>query len=125
MEAIIMSTPYRQKLYRLPEQGMVKGVCAGLADYLNVPVPLIRIITVLSLFFGLFGITVLAYIILTFVIDPAPAGYLTQEKSQAPSARKMLDAVDDQLKAGEVRLRQMERYITSETYHVRSRFRQL
>ncbi len=120
-----MSTPYRQKLYRLPEQGMVKGVCAGLADYLNVPVPLIRIITVLSLFFGLFGITVLAYIILTFVIDPAPAGYLTQEKSQAPSARKMLDAVDEQLKVGEVRLRQMERYITSETYHVRSRFRQL
>ncbi|MBD2780340.1 PspC domain-containing protein, partial [Xenorhabdus szentirmaii] len=33
-----MSNIHSRKLYRLPEQGMVKGVCAGLADYLNVPV---------------------------------------------------------------------------------------
>ncbi|MDX7990427.1 envelope stress response membrane protein PspC [Xenorhabdus sp. Reich] len=122
-----MSNTYRRKLYRMPEQGMVKGVCAGLADYFNVPVPLIRTITVLSLFFGLFGITVLAYIILTFVMDPAPAGYLSEEKNREPSAsaQKMLDEVDYQLRAGETRLRQMERYITSDTYSVRSRFRNL
>ncbi|MBI6550352.1 envelope stress response membrane protein PspC [Xenorhabdus lircayensis] len=120
-----MSNTYRRKLYRLPEQGMVKGVCAGLANYFDVPVPLIRTITVLSLFFGLFGITVLAYIILTFVMDPAPEGYLEEGKEREPSAKKMLDEVDYQLRAGEARLRQMERYITSETYSVRSRFRQL
>ncbi|OTA20665.1 DNA-binding transcriptional activator PspC [Xenorhabdus beddingii] len=120
-----MSNTYRRKLYRLPEQGMVKGVCAGLADYFNVPAPLIRTITILSLFFGLFGITVLAYIILTFVMDPAPAGYVAEEKGREPSAQKMLNEVDYQLRAGEARLRQMERYITSDTYNVRSRFRQL
>lgn len=120
-----MSNTYRRKLYRLPDQGMVKGVCAGLADYFNLPAPLIRTITVLSLFFGLFGITVLAYIILTFVMDPAPAGYSAEEKDRGPSAQKMLDEVDYQLRASETRLRQMERYITSDTYSVRSRFRQL
>ncbi|MDC9580940.1 envelope stress response membrane protein PspC [Xenorhabdus sp. PR6a] len=120
-----MSNQYRRKLYRLPEQGMVKGVCAGLADYFGVPAPLIRTITVLSLFFGLFAITVLAYIILTFVMETAPAGYLTEEKNSGLSAQSMLDKVDYQLKTNEARLRQMERYITSETYNVRSRFRQL
>ncbi|BET97010.1 envelope stress response membrane protein PspC [Xenorhabdus taiwanensis] len=120
-----MSNQYRRKLYRLPEQGVVKGVCAGLADYFDVPAPLIRTIAVLSLFFGLFGITVLAYIILTFVMDPAPAGYSAEEKYRGPSAQKMLDEIDYQLKTSEARLRQMERYVTSDTYNVRSRFRQL
>ncbi|MDE1473572.1 envelope stress response membrane protein PspC [Xenorhabdus bovienii] len=120
-----MSNTYRRKLYRLPEQGMVKGVCAGLASYFNVPVPLMRTITVLSLFFGLFGFTVLAYIILTFVMDPAPAGYQAEDVNKGPSGQKILDEVDYQLRASEARLRQMERYITSDTYSVRSRFRQL
>ncbi|PHM45652.1 DNA-binding transcriptional activator PspC [Xenorhabdus mauleonii] len=120
-----MSNRYNRKFYRLPEQGMVKGVCAGVANYFDVPVPLIRTITVLSLFFGLFGITVLAYIILSIVMEPAPAGYRADEKEAGPSAQKMLDEVDYQLRAGEARLRQMERYITSDTYSVRSRFRQL
>lgn len=43
-----------KKLYRVPEEGMVKGVCAGLAHYFDVPVRLIRVMVVLSLFFGLF-----------------------------------------------------------------------
>lgn len=34
-------------------KGMVRGVCAGIADYLGVPVKLVRILVVLSIFFGL------------------------------------------------------------------------
>ncbi|MDR0219291.1 MAG: envelope stress response membrane protein PspC [Enterobacteriaceae bacterium] len=119
-----MSNTHHKKLYRLPEQGVVKGVCAGLAHYFGVPVALIRTMAILSLFFGLFGITVLTYIILTFVMDTAPVGYQAEEH-EAPSPRKILDEVDYQLRSGEERLRQMERYITSDSYGVRSRFRQL
>ncbi len=36
-----------------------------------------------------------------------------------------LNAVDEQLSAGEKRLREMERYVTSDTFTLRSRFRQL
>lgn len=43
-----------KKLWRIPQQGMVKGVCAGIAQYLGVPVKLVRIITVLAMLFGLF-----------------------------------------------------------------------
>ena len=42
-----------KKLWRIPQQGMVKGVCAGIAHYLDVPVKLVRILVVLSVFFHL------------------------------------------------------------------------
>jgi hypothetical protein len=31
-----------KKLWRMPQRGMVKGVCAGIAQYLDVPVKLVR-----------------------------------------------------------------------------------
>lgn len=42
-----------KKLWRIPQQGMVRGVCAGIANYFDVPVKLVRILVVLSIFFGL------------------------------------------------------------------------
>ena len=112
-----------RKLWRIPQQGMVKGVCAGIAHYLDVPVKLVRVITVLSLFFGLYFFVLLAYIALTFVLDPMPAG--AEEGEVSPDSRELLNAVDQQLAAGEERLRAMERYVTSDAFSLRSRFRQL
>jgi phage shock protein C len=112
-----------RKLWRIPEKGMVKGVCAGIAQYLDVPVKLVRLITVLAMIFGLFFFVLVAYIALTFILDPMPAG-ASQEKPQ-PTNRDLLDEVDAELAAGEQRLRSMERYITSDTFTLRSRFRQL
>lgn len=110
-----------KKLWRIPQQGMVKGVCAGIAQYLDVPVKLVRIITVLAMLFGLFFFVVVAYIILTFALDPMPEGAM----AQAPGNSELLDNVDAVLAAGEQRLREMERYVTSDTFSLRSRFRQL
>lgn len=108
------------KLYRLPQEGMIKGVCAGLARYFDVPVKLVRLIAVLSCFFGLFFITIAAYIILCFALDPAPA---SEPRAAAPN--RLLDEADALLNASEQRLRSIERYITSDTYSVRNKFRQL
>ncbi|CAM3418557.1 MULTISPECIES: envelope stress response membrane protein PspC [Yersinia] len=112
-----------KKLYRVPEEGMVKGVCAGLAHYLDIPVKLVRIIAVLSMFFGLFVFTIVAYLVLTYMLDPVPASTFMDEDYQTP--RQLLDKLDYELSSGEQRLRQVERYVTSETFGVRSRFRQL
>jgi phage shock protein C len=38
---------------------------------------------------------------------------------------ELLAAADQELAAGERRLREMERYVTSDTFTLRSRFRQL
>lgn len=112
-----------KKLWRIPQHGMVKGVCAGIAHYLDVPVKLVRILVVLSVFFGLAFFTFVAYIVLTFVLDPMPDNVVSGE--QQPSSGELLDAVDRELAASEKRLREMERYVTSDTFSLRSRFRQL
>ncbi|XLD18405.1 envelope stress response membrane protein PspC [Escherichia coli] len=108
-----------KKLWRIPQQGMVKGVCAGIAHYLDVPVKLVRILVVLSIFFGLAFFTFVAYIVLTFVLDPMPDNVVSGE--QQPSSGELLDAVDRELAASEKRLREMERYVTSDTFTLRSR----
>ncbi|AIR03116.1 MULTISPECIES: envelope stress response membrane protein PspC [Cedecea] len=112
-----------RKLWRIPEKGMVKGVCAGIAQYLDVPVKLVRAIAILSIFFGLSFFVLVAYIVMTFVLDPMPQG--ADEKNAQPTSRDLLNEVDAELAAGEQRLRSMERYITSDTFTLRSRFRQL
>lgn len=65
----------------------------------------------------------MAYIILTFALDPIPDSELYGHK--APSNGDSLAAVDAELASGEQRLREMERYVTSDTFTLRSRFRQL
>ncbi|HCO7757599.1 TPA: envelope stress response membrane protein PspC [Escherichia coli] len=108
-----------KKLWRIPQQGMVRGVCAGIANYFDVPVKLVRILVVLSIFFGLALFTLVAYIILSFALDPMPDNMAFGESSE------LLDEVDRELAASETRLREMERYVTSDTFTLRSRFRQL
>ncbi|CAM3553763.1 envelope stress response membrane protein PspC [Rouxiella silvae] len=120
----MMPTPLSQrKLYRVPEEGVLKGVCAGLAHYFGVPVKLLRLIVVLSLFFGLFMFTVVGYFLLAWLLEPVPAQSFNDEN--AVSAADLLAEADRELNASEQRLRQVERYVTSETFGVRSRFRDL
>ncbi|AIR01685.1 DNA-binding transcriptional activator PspC [Pluralibacter gergoviae] len=114
---------FSKKLWRIPQKGMVKGVCAGIADWLGVPVKLVRIATVLAAVCGLFFVVLAAYIVLTFALDPIPQSELYGDKK--PTSGELLDAVDAELAAGEQRLREMERYVTSDTFSLRSRFRQL
>lgn len=113
-----------KKLYRIPARGKVKGVCAGIADYFDIPVRLVRVIVVLSMFFGLFMFTLIAYFGLAFVLDEMPDN-LRNKGERAPDAHELLDKLSRELNGGETSLRNMEQYVTSETFSVRSRFRQL
>lgn len=110
-----------RKLWLIPQRGMIKGVCAGLAQYFDVPVKLVRLIMILSVFFGLFFFTTVAYIILAWVLEPMPE----DAQDNAQPTRSILNDVDAELAAGERRLRAMERYVTSDAFTLRSRFRQL
>lgn len=112
-----------RKLWRIPEKGKIKGVCAGIADYFDVPVKLVRLITILAFFLGFAFFVIVGYVALTFILDPMPAD--TQQQKNNPSTRELLNAMDRELAAGEQRLRAMERYVTSDSYTLRSNFRQL
>ncbi len=62
---------YRKPIYKNARDKRICGVCAGIADYLEVSHFSVRIVTVLSLFvFGPF--TFWAYVICCFVFDPDP-----------------------------------------------------
>ncbi|MEN1933291.1 envelope stress response membrane protein PspC [Escherichia coli] len=103
---------------------MVRGVCAGIANYFDVPVKLVRIPGGAVDFLRSGAVYPrVAYIILSFALDPMPDNMAFGE--QLPSSSELLDEVDRELAASETRLREMERYVTSDTFTLRSRFRQL
>ena len=78
----------------------------------------------IALFAGFFGLTIVAYLVLSFFMEPAPANYQQGDKQQE-SLKEILSGVDNQLMQGEKRLQQMERYITSSSYQLNKRFRDL
>lgn len=112
-----------RRLWRDPQNGKLMGVCAGMAEYLNVPANLLRIMVIISLFIGLFFITVVVYFALGFFLDkkPVPEDFT----ADTPTAGELLSQLEQQMQQGEQRVREIERYVTSETFSVRSRFRQL
>lgn len=54
-------------LYRLPKQGQISGVCAGLADYFDLDVTLVRIVFVVMAFASA-GFAIVLYIILSIIL---------------------------------------------------------
>ena len=58
------------KLYRSKDKRMIWGICGGIAKRFDIDPTIIRVIAVLTLFFG--GGGILVYIILRFVVPLEP-----------------------------------------------------
>lgn len=75
-----------KKLYRIPSEGMIGGVCAGLGEYLDVDPTIIRLVFVLLAFGG--GSGVLIYIIMWLIIPIKPGATQTsvalEETEESP-----------------------------------------
>lgn len=54
-----------KKLYRLESNKMICGVCAGIAEYINVDPNVVRLLWVI---FGFAGLGILAYIIAAIIL---------------------------------------------------------
>ncbi len=65
-----------KKLYRKPKEQMIAGVCAGLAEYLQLDLVIVRLIFILLLMFGGHGL--LIYVIL-WIIMPVEPPYIEGE----------------------------------------------
>ncbi len=61
-----------RRLYRCRHDRQLAGVAAGMAEYLDLDPTLVRVLWIISAFFG--GLTILLYVILAFVIPLEPAG---------------------------------------------------
>lgn len=59
-----------KKLYRNTGNKMIAGVCAGIADYINIDPTLVRLLWALV---GLSGAGIIAYLICAIVIPEKPS----------------------------------------------------
>jgi len=89
---------YRKKLYRNTREAKVWGVCAGIADYLEVNVFAVRMFALVLVCMTWFP--VLLYIGATLILDPKPDSLYDSEPQPAP--RRYGSAEDIQAAAHEM-----------------------
>ncbi|MGB0937547.1 MAG: envelope stress response membrane protein PspC [Colwellia sp.] len=81
-----MSKP-RGQLYRIPNQGKIAGVCAGLAQYFSWEPWLVRILVVSGVLFGM-PFLIPIYIAGWFILDKAPGSEKIKKSVKATSVKK-------------------------------------
>ncbi|MEW5992547.1 MAG: PspC domain-containing protein [Chloroflexota bacterium] len=75
----------RRRLYRCYHDRKIAGVSSGLAEYLDIDVTLIRILWIVSIFFG--GLGLLLYVIMALVVPMEPdERYATAPAAAPPGA---------------------------------------
>lgn len=119
------------RLYRNRRDGILLGVCAGIADYLNISRFGVRLFTFVSLFF-FFPFTVLAYLALGVFLRPRPDEPVTRSPEESRFWRSVALEPGDTLRAMrhrfrtlDSRLAHIEREITSKDYDLRRQFHDL
>ncbi len=112
------------KLYLDKENGMIAGVCAGIADHFGLDIWLVRIITITLLIFTN-SLVIFVYILAWFILDKKPVGYIEDElekefaferiKRKVTGGTRFSD-VSSRFSQLELRLRRLEAYITSKQF---------
>lgn len=113
------------RVYRDRERSVIAGVFAGLATYFGARPVVLRILAVALCFFPPLGLLiVLSYLIAAFRLPPLPEKlYENREeerfwRSVAESPADTFGSVRHQLRDLELRLRQMEAYVTSTEFEI-------
>lgn len=112
------------KLYRIPEQGKVAGVCAGLAERFQFEVWLVRIVVLSAMLLtGVFGLVMLMYIVAWVLLDKKPSTrhehrpeVKTKIWQAGESASEAVRDINGRFRSLELRLRGLEKYVTSDAY---------
>lgn len=121
-------------LRRIPSRGVIGGVLAGIAEYFDWNVRLLRAAVVIVFIFSGFFPIVLAYCVLWYVMDPAPAGtsgpaYATDYPPSSPDGPAPRPASREELRARFVRLEErlgrMEDCVTSREFELRQELKKL
>lgn len=118
----------RDKLYRNSEDGMVAGVCAGLADFFGFDVTLTRVVVAIGML--IFQTLIIVYIILAIVVPKRPISsdrdarprnpYMEQRIKAEPHAT--LRSVRHRFKDLDHRLQRLEKHVTSKRYNLEREF---
>ncbi len=126
-----------RELYRDTVNGKIGGVCAGLANYFNLEVWVVRILVISAGLLGGGFLIVLAYVALMLMLEKQPYQYEQNMRSQrehtlkskpweqGQTANDLLQTLEADLSKVDKRIRNMEAYVTSETFKVNREFNKL
>lgn len=132
------------ELLRDDENGKIAGVCAGIADYFGWELWLVRIITVSAFFLGGSGIIFVLYIAAWVVLEKKskaakhlaagssaaayadrPVELKTRVWQRGESPKQALQHLNHQFNSMELKLRDMERHVTSNRFQLNREFNNL
>ncbi len=109
------------RLHRSADNGLIAGVCAGLAEYFGVDVAITRVLVAIGAFF--FPILILAYVALALLlpkrhsIDDEVAGPDREFRRHVRAEpHSTLDSVRHRFRDLDRRLQRLEKYVTSDRY---------
>lgn len=120
-EAAPAGSPNR--LFRDPRNGIILGVCAGIAGYFGVERWVVRLAAVVALLMFT-PATLLVYLVLGFILPRAPERlYESSEEARfwrnvRVDPARSFSELRHRFRGLEHRLRAMEAYVTSEAYRV-------
>ncbi|UYI48245.1 envelope stress response membrane protein PspC [Vibrio parahaemolyticus] len=126
-----------RELYRDPVNGKLAGVCAGFANYFGVEVWLIRILVISAGLLGGTFLVLLAYVALAFMLEKQPMTYSENIKAQqdhtlkskpwqkGQSPEQFLSVLERDFNRIDGKIRNMEAYVTSDTFRVNREFNKL
>jgi len=118
------------KLYKDPMKGRVMGVCAGIADYFDIKVGVVRFLAFFAILFT-FPWLLIGYFILGMALDPKPEGLYEDEREEEfwKQTRKSPDYTAAELRRRfrdiERRTSEMEAYMTSKRFRLERELRAL
>jgi phage shock protein C len=119
-----------RRLYRDTQNGMLAGVCAGIADFFGFSVKATRWVVALGCLFAMPAI-VICYVIAAFLLPRKPTGMYESagEESFWRSMRRdpqtVYDEIRRKLRNLDNRLQGMEKYVTSPRFDLDQEFRDL
>lgn len=120
----------RNKLYRDPKNGMIRGVCAGIADYFGISVGIVRVAAVAGVFFFSLPV-VIGYLIMGFALNPKPDGLYKSSDEEVFWRRTRVDPsrtvseIQHKFREVERRIRDAEAYVTSSEFKLNRDFKEL
>jgi phage shock protein C len=122
----------KRELYRDPKRGKLAGVCAGLSDYFNMELWLVRILFITAVLLSGGPLFIVIYIACWFILDkkshfeskqssyheedPISVKFKVWQKGEPP--RQALFDLKDRLNRLDGRLQCMEKYVTSSEFTV-------
>ncbi len=127
----------KRELFRDPINGKLTGVCAGIANYFDMEIWLVRILAISIFLLGGGFLVLVAYIALTLMLEKQPLEMDQQRKQdnahklksrhwqQGKSASQLVQNLQKDFTRLEKSVRNMEAYVTSEAYKVNKAFKDL